>query len=405
MVLCLMALTMTAQRAAVLEFKAGVGVSQADVDGLCGMFTTGFRPAGYTIIERSQIDRIISEQNMQRSNLTESQMVRIGKLLNLSCIVIGDVNVVMSEYNVDVRVINVESGVVIATAGKAFTGSYGENMRTLAQTLAGKIAIKPGQTVPATPTPTPTPKPQPQETRTTPYVIYGYLKVFPNDLGTFESEPTSVISQINKAAQHGYNTWRIPTKEELSLMVANNVITSTSDYMSSDGRSSGKVRLVTDKETAAAAEAEARTKAELQRKINNARAQGYVDLGLPSGTWWKDKNESGGFYTYDEAMKAFGNNLPTKEQFEELKSSCNWTWTGNGYKVVGPSGASITLPAAGFRNGSDVILVGSRGYYRSSTPDGSDYAYYLGFYSDLYDVHATYRRYGYSVRLVAVPQN
>ncbi|HJJ45480.1 MAG TPA: hypothetical protein O0Y17_00165 [Methanocorpusculum sp.] len=44
---------------------------------------------------------------------------------------------------------------------------------------------------------------------------------------------------------------------------------------------------------------------------------GYVDLGLPSGTLWKDKNESGGFYTYDEAMKAFGNNLPTMEQFEE----------------------------------------------------------------------------------------
>lgn len=147
LMVCFMALTLSAQRAAVMEFKAGVGVSQADVDGLCGMFTTGFRPAGYTIIERSQIDRIISEQNMQRSNLTESQMVRIGKLLNLSCIVIGDVNVVMHEYNVDVRVINVESGVVVATAGKAFTGSYGENMRTLAQTLAGKIAINQGTTI------------------------------------------------------------------------------------------------------------------------------------------------------------------------------------------------------------------------------------------------------------------
>lgn len=402
-VMCLMALTLSAQRAAVMEFKAGVGVSQSDVDGLCGMFTTGFRPAGYTIIERSQIDRIISEQNMQRSKLTESQMIRIGELLNLSCIVIGDVNVVMHEYNVDVRVINVESGVVVATAGKAFTGSYGENMRTLAQTLAGKVAIKPGSTVPATPTP----KPQPQEVRTTPYVIYGYLKVFPNDLGTFESEPTTVIAQINKASQHGYNTWRIPTKEELSLMVANNVITSTSDYMSSDGQSSGKVRLVTEKtlEEIAAARAEARAKAELQKKIDDARAQGYVYLGLPSGTLWKDKNEYkseyGNFYTYDQAMAKFGSKLPTKEQFEELKSSCQWNWTGNGYKVVGPSGESIVLPAAGFWFCSGGTgSVGSEGYYWSSTPNGSDYAWYLQFGSHEVRIRDYSRCFGYSVRLV-----
>ncbi len=43
----------------------------------------------------------------------------------------------------------------------------------------------------------------------------------------------------------------------------------------------------------------------------------YVDLGLPSGTKWKSVNEAGdenGFYTYDEAIKAFGNKLPTKKQ-------------------------------------------------------------------------------------------
>ena len=378
MVLCLMALTMTAQRAAVLEFKAGVGVSQADVDGLCGMFTTGFRPAGYTIIERSQIDRIISEQNMQRSNLTESQMIRIGELLNLSCIVIGDVNVVMGEYNVDVRVINVESGVVIATAGKAFTGSYGENMRTLAQTLAGKIAIKPA--------PTPT---QPVSRQQEPAILYGYLKVFPNDLGTFDSEPATVIANINKSQQYGYGTWRLPTVEELNLMRANNLI-SGDGYMASDGSRSGKVRLVTDKQ---------------KGEVLPAVPAGYVDLGLPSGTLWKDKNESGGFYTYDEAMKAFGNNLPTKEQFEELVSSCKWTWTGNGYKVVGPSGASITLPAAGYRSGSDVYNVGSHGRFWSSTPYGSNNAYNLCFDSDEYYVDYYNHTYGRSVRLVAVPQN
>ncbi|MBR6244605.1 hypothetical protein IKR20_03425 [bacterium] len=105
----LLATPLFAQRAAVMEFKAGVGISQADVDGLSGIFTTYFRPAGFTMVERTQIDRVISEQGFQRSSLTEAQMVRIGEILNLSMIVIGDINVVAGEYNVDARVVNVES--------------------------------------------------------------------------------------------------------------------------------------------------------------------------------------------------------------------------------------------------------------------------------------------------------
>ena len=53
----------------------------------------------------------------------------------------------------------------------------------------------------------------------------------------------------------------------------------------------------------------------------------YVDLGLPSGTKWKSANETGGyngFYTFDEAVSTFGDKLPTKEQFEELKNNCTW---------------------------------------------------------------------------------
>lgn len=57
--MCLMALSMQAQRCAVLEFKAGVGISQNDVDGISAIFITYFRPAGYTMVERTQIDKAI----------------------------------------------------------------------------------------------------------------------------------------------------------------------------------------------------------------------------------------------------------------------------------------------------------------------------------------------------------
>jgi len=126
----------------------------------------------------------------------------------------------------------------------------------------------------------------------------------------------------------------------------------------------------------------------------------WVDLGLPSGTLWKDKNESG-FYDYDAAVRSFGRKLPTKEQFEELKESCQWTWTGNGYNVVGPSGKSIFLHAEGRRNcyGSE-DYVGSDGGYWSSTPDDSNYAWYFRFNSGEVSMRYYDRCDGRSVRLV-----
>lgn len=74
----------------------------------------------------------------------------------------------------------------------------------------------------------------------------------------------------------------------------------------------------------------------------------YIDLGLPSGTRWCNLNEEG-LYTHDDAVIGFGDALPTTEQWEELRNLCQWTWEGNGYKIIGPNGASITLPAAGRR--------------------------------------------------------
>ena len=131
--------------------------------------------------------------------------------------------------------------------------------------------------------------------------------------------------------------------------------------------------------------------------------QGYVDLGLPSGTLWKNANEGGDYarYTYNEAVNRWGSKLPTKEQLEELKDKCTWKWTGSGYKVTGPNGNSITLPAAGIRLCyGDVGGVGALGYYWSSSPDDSDIAWNLYFNSSKVYVIRGSRSNGQSVRLV-----
>lgn len=76
------------------------------------------------------------------------------------------------------------------------------------------------------------------------------------------------------------------------------------------------------------------------------------------------------------------------------------SWSGEDWTKMETAGA-VFLPAAGFRNGTSVIVVGSNGYYWSSTPNGTDNAYGLNFSS--YGVSpAAYssRSYGVSVRLV-----
>lgn len=236
-IVCLIALAMNAQKCAILEFRGSASVSVADVDGISEMFMTYFRPAGYTMIERAQIDKVISEQHFQRSSITDNQAVQLGKILNASVIVLGKVSMLGGDYQVDVRVVNVQYGHDIALEGATFHGDFRTNIRSLAQRLAGQVAIASEGAISVNPE-------QTLLQRSKVEIVYGYLKVFPNELGTFDSEPITIISQINKQAQHGYNNWRIPTNEELSLLRSNGYL-GNGQYMSREIRK-GIVLLVSD---------------------------------------------------------------------------------------------------------------------------------------------------------------
>ena len=81
----------------------------------------------------------------------------------------------------------------------------------------------------------------------------------------------------------------------------------------------------------------------------------YVDLGLPSGTLWKNQNE-GAYYLYLDAKQEFGTQLPTIDQWKELHEYCSKSWTGNGWQFYGSNGYSLFLPAEGYiKNGEDYI--------------------------------------------------
>ena len=203
-------------------------------------------------------------------------------------------------------------------------------------------------------------------------------------------------------------------------------------------------------------EAEAKRKnAEIQKSTSNmANGHEYVDLGLPSGLKWATCNvgankpedygdyfawgelkpkqeytvqtyehyrsflginmkmvflgEISGNTQYDTARAKWGGKwrIPTKAELQELCDKCTWIWMSQngveGYKVTGPNGNSIFLPAAGFRNGSSPYRAGSDGRYWSSTPLGSNSlnAYSLDFNSGNHHMFNSGRNNGLSVRPV-----
>ena len=200
--------------------------------------------------------------------------------------------------------------------------------------------------------------------------------------------------------------------------------------------------------------------AKFELKVNY-NGHEYVDLGLPSGIKWATCNvgankpeEYGGYYAWGEteeksnydwstykwcngskntmtkyctdsdygtvdnktvldpeddvAHVKWGGSwrMPTEAEQAELRNKCSWIWTAqngvNGYKVTGPNGNSIFLPAAGYRRGTVVSSGGGGSYWSSSllSNDG-DRAYYFYFYDGFYYWDYYNRFYGHSVRPVS----
>ena len=99
--------------------------------------------------------------------------------------------------------------------------------------------------------------------------------------------------------------------------------------------------------------------------------------------------------------------MPIIAELDELYNNCTWEWTNqngvNGYKVTGPNGNSIFLPATGFCIGTEVYSGDSVGDYWSSSLRGIDNRSACDLYFDSgYKTSGYYARsYGHCVRPVS----
>ena len=198
--------------------------------------------------------------------------------------------------------------------------------------------------------------------------------------------------------------------------------------------------------------------------VRTSAPDDWVDLGLPSGLLWANRNvgadtpeEYGNYYAWgetqpkaayswsnyqhcnggystltkyctnseysytgypdnltillpeDDAATANwgdGARMPTKEEWQELMNNCTSVWIStnnvNGRLLTGPNGNTLFLPAAGYHKAGNLLNEGNLGHYWSSSlyTNASYCAWYFNFDSSSYDVSYGTRYFGRSVRAV-----
>lgn len=122
---------------------------------------------------------------------------------------------------------------------------------------------------------------------------------------------------------------------------------------------------------------------------NVIKQSDYVDLGLPSGTLWKNKNEPE-LYDWWKAKNTFDQNIPTGAQMDELLTYCKQEEvTENNIrklKIIGPNGNSIIIVPMGYEARGEIIQygkiikregetwgIGRIGFFMTSSIIGSGY--------------------------------
>lgn len=81
-------------------------------------------PVRYTVVERTQMDKIFDEFNIQNTECTDvSCAVEFGKILNVERIIIGSVGLVGTTYTINVSIVDIETAKVLKAADYQFKGA------------------------------------------------------------------------------------------------------------------------------------------------------------------------------------------------------------------------------------------------------------------------------------------
>ena len=107
-------------RVAILDFENISGISKYDGLGkamssmLISDIEANVSPKRLQLIERSQVQKILKEQNFQASgSVSKSSVVKAGKLLGVNYLLVGDVYILNDQLIINARLTNTETGEIV----------------------------------------------------------------------------------------------------------------------------------------------------------------------------------------------------------------------------------------------------------------------------------------------------
>ncbi len=101
--------SLVAQTTVAVYNLEGTDLSPSDLSGLSNRLRAElFKTGKFTVVERSQMDQILTEQGVQLSACTSSECaVEVGQILNVEKVVVGSIEKVGSSLVADVRLVDV----------------------------------------------------------------------------------------------------------------------------------------------------------------------------------------------------------------------------------------------------------------------------------------------------------
>lgn len=131
-------------RVAVVSVEGASAVNREAVQNqIANMFNQALLDKGFSPIERSQINKILKEQEFSRSDVTRAEgAVQIGRVLNADTVVIVNVPRYGDKMEMSARMVDVETAEIVWSAnGSASTGTgLGQGMGALFGAGAGAVA-------------------------------------------------------------------------------------------------------------------------------------------------------------------------------------------------------------------------------------------------------------------------
>jgi len=136
----LVSCTVGAQNVIVFAFKADTVVSRSFADSVSEVFISNFHPKKYVLEDRINVINAIENQGFDEKNMKRQHYLEVGKAMNASRIVVGEVGVAGDKYVVTAGVIRVSTAQT-ETKFKATISDISEKDKIL-KDLAEKIAYK-----------------------------------------------------------------------------------------------------------------------------------------------------------------------------------------------------------------------------------------------------------------------